>query len=353
MQFNPDVHTKAFLIENPLLTAQLAEHSTEFGRHPISQDVDVLKIHDDTGWSIAHLMVLSNKQHDWLESDVLKNHDVLKIKHRHTDASVAHLLARLESWWISSSAAKSYEILSMTDDFKNSVAHVIASKHPHWANSEASKNVDLLKLRNYKQRTVIFELFQHKAALSHSEFFQKSLLTLENKDDNDRVMQLAEYIVNKHPEFGLEKMVMMLISQGAAYKQTSIIPFTKVGPYISKKTKALMEDSYEPEISLKYAIALHSTCFHNIENIKMTLGKCHQLTQWQTVLEQAQDMIKDIIVNNKSLHEQEHLADCNCEPTVDFLNKLKAEYLLSNTEFLSCSNSNGELEHDTFKTHIY
>lgn len=351
MQFNPDVHTKAFLIENPLLTAQLAEHSPEFGRHPISQDVDVLKIHEDTGWSIAHLMVLSNKQPDWLESDVLKNHDILKIKHRHTDASVAHLLARLESWWVSSSAAKSYEILSMTDDFNNSVAHVIASKHPHWANSEASKNVDLLKLRNYKQRTVIFELFQHKAALSHPEFFQKSLLTLENKDDNDRVMQLAEYIVNKHPEFGLEKMVMMLISQGAAYKQTSIIPFTKVGPYISKKTKALIEDSYEPEISLKYAIALHSTCSHNVDNIKMNLGTCQQLTQWGTVLEQAQNMIVEIIMNNKSIYEQEHIADFNCEPSMAFLNKLKAECIFSNIEDLSYSN--GELNDESFNPSIY
>lgn len=327
MKFNPQIHNKDYLISNPSVAVLLAESSIEFGESPLSHDIEILRVHDENGWSIAHLMVLSNIQQVWAKSDILKNIAVLSIKHRDNGSTVAHLLARLEKSWVFSEAAKLHEILTLTDDFKNTVAHVLARKNPEWAHSKESKNFELLKMKNYLNNTVAFELFNHETALEYSEFFHKSLLTDECKHD-ENVMQLAEFIGQKFSDkLNVPMMVMKLIEQGAAYKQSSVIA-ASVSSYILKKTKLLIEDTQENAISLKYAMALYSTCFHNIEKIKTTNDTGNSLVKWEQTLEQAEVLLREIVNQDKSICDQEHVADFNCEPSLILLNKIKAEHLL-------------------------
>lgn len=334
MQFDPQVHTKEFLMANPNIAVKLAEVSIEFSEHSIAQDIEILGLQNDHGWTVAHSIVLASNRKKWIDSEAAKNFDVLTIRHEIHGQTVAHLLARDHPNWMWSDEAKNMDILQIADHDGQMVVHILAANNPMFPSFEEFRKPTLLGLKDGKGNTVAYYALKNVSALEYPEFKDKSILGLEHQFKrafkSDQILQLAEIITIYHTEYNASKVAMILIEQGAAYKQSDVFEYPEFDNEILSKTKNLIDDSLDPLMSLKYAMAFYSTCFHatkNTEN-KALKAPSHDvyidLKNWQKLQEQAKELIENIFIANPNLYDISHEPDLNCEPAMDLISHLIA-----------------------------
>lgn len=372
MQFDPAIHTKEYLMGNPSVALELAQKSSDFAKSDLADDISILKLSNTFGGTVAHSF--AKYQLEWLEKKASKNLDILKIIDN-SGWSVAHTLAKMQSEWVNSDAAQLIDILIIKDQSGESVASTLAINQPAWVHSNASENHDVLKivdiwgwtvahllafyqpewifskaafkneilqLKNNAGRSVAFELIGRESCLTHAPIFTKEILTIVNHDN----ILLAEGLVNnyaKSHDLSVAKMAVKLISLGAAYKHSKIMTVAD-GQTIFKETKQIIEDCLEPEVAQKIAQALYSTCFHNIERIKLTPSS-RGLEKWKSLLKNAEAIMRDVILKHPNLGYSTSKIDFFCEPSADLVSRLKAETLLNNlsTHELNQAESNDDL----------
>jgi hypothetical protein len=296
MKFDPAIHTKEFLLNNLSLLGVLGEISEEFAKSALCEDYELLSSIPPTAFPDRCISPL------------------------------AGLLARYQGSWLQSVAANNFDILKLQDSEGWTVAHLLASYHADWIHSEAAKTIAILKLKNIDGRSVAYELIHRASCVSHAPLFTKEILTLvwNNK-------LLAESIAEKQAQshgLTVATMAVKLISQGAAYKHSRIMTIAD-GQTILNEAKQLIEDCLEPEVALKHAQALYSTCFHNVEKIKL-LPSQKGLDKWQAILNKAEAIMRDVIQKHPSLEYSTTKIDIFCEPSADLVSRLKAETILNN-----------------------
>jgi hypothetical protein len=328
MEFNPEIHTKKYLIENPDIATNLAENSISFREHSLTQDLDILNIQNAHGWTVAHLIVLATPQNTWLNSEAAKNPGVLKIRHRLTGTTVAHLLSKEYPNWMWSDSAKRMDILQLRDSNGKTVAHILAESNALFSSIEDFRKFDVLNLKDNKGNSVAYYALKNEGTLDYQEFFHKSVLGIEHQFKRAfkaDVLQLAELITVLHENFNASKLAMILITQGAAYKQSNVFEFPEFDTAILNKTKSLIDDSLEPEMALKYAMAFYSTCYHANQNIKAKAMSqpSHSIfidqRNWQDMQDQAKDLIETVLLDHPKLYDTHHEPDLNCEPAMDVI----------------------------------
>lgn len=248
MNFSPAVHTKDFLLKNPLQAIELAMNSYDFANTDLANDIEILKLKDSEG------------------------------------TTVAHVLARFQRKWIGSASANNIEILSLLNNDGCSVAH---------------------------------ELIENSDCLNLDALFSKRILTIQYRGKS-----IAEAITSSYSvHISLDEIMITLIKQGAAYKDSKYVYGPSGIKFINNAIK-LIDDCIEPSIKFKYIHAVHSTILHNINYAKMFN---HPDAWWMKQLDIVEKMFLDIIDEHPYLLEQQIETDFNCEPSVDFLNKIKAE----------------------------
>jgi hypothetical protein len=350
MQFDPAIHTKEFLLSNPATALVLAEKSAEFATNELASDFEILRLVDG-GFTAAYN--LARYQQEWMSSEAAKSLEVLKLANRggftvahglaayqsewvnSEDAksftilrlkggggnSVAHWLATFQSGWIDSEGAHNFDILMLANDDGKTVAHALALSESEWISSEAAKSLDILKLADVYGETVARYLVDNnKQSIHHQPIMQKQILTLQNEGK-----MLAEFITEKYKSDGMDVsvMAMKLISQGAAYKHSKPIAIT-IGESLLKQSKALTMDNLEPVISFKQLQAAYSTFAHNVAKIISTQEQ-ESLQEWQGLLLQSENMIRQHLNENPELYDIEYTVDIFCEPGDDLLKKLQSE----------------------------
>jgi hypothetical protein len=357
MQFDPAIHTKDFLMGNPSVAFELAQKSSDFARSSHANDLCILQIKRKDGLSIAHL--LAKEQPDWLNSRAVNNKDILNLKTNSGD-SVAHSLALYQSAWIYSEAVKELDVLKITnkcgesvaqylasnqapwmysDEAKNkdilkcadqwgwTVAHYFASENPEWVLSESAADIEILKLKNNAGYSVASELLNLESCLKHALIFSKDILTLVENNHNLVAESIVEKYAHSH-DLTIPIMALKLISQGAAYKHSKIMTIAD-GQTILNEAKQLIDDCLEPEVALKHAQALYSTCFHNVERIKL-IPSPRGLEKWQNLLQKAEEIIQRILQQDTYLATMQTHIDIFCEPSADLVSRLKSKILLTN-----------------------
>jgi hypothetical protein len=181
--------------------------------------------------------------------------------------------------------------------------------------------LDILKLADVYGETVARYLVDNnKQSIHHQPIMQKQILTLQNEGK-----MLAEFITEKYKSDGMDVsvMAMKLISQGAAYKHSKPIAIT-IGESLLKQSKALTMDNLEPVISFKQLQAAYSTFAHNVAKIISTQEQ-ESLQEWQGLLLQSENMIRQHLNENPELYDIEYTVDIFCEPGDDLLKKLQSE----------------------------
>jgi hypothetical protein len=277
------------------------------------------------------LIVLATPQNNWLDSEAAKNPEVLKIRHRLEGATVAHLLSKEYPIWMWSDAAKRMDILQLRDHNGETVAHALAKNNALFSSIEDFRKFDILNLKDNKGNSVAYYALMNLSTFDYPEFFHKSVLGIEHqftKSSLKNVFQLAELLTVHHREFSYSKVAMILIAQGAAYKRSTSFEFQEFGTAILNKTKSLIDDSLEPDMALKYAMAFYSTCYHANQNIKETamMRPSHSILidqkNCQDMQDQAKDLIEKVLLDHPKLYDKEHEPDLNCEPAIDVISQL-------------------------------
>ncbi len=361
MQFDPAIHTREFLLKNVDTAIRLAESSSEFSKSSLSNDYSILKLTHWEGDTVAHK--LAQHQPAWIHSDAVKSRDVLQIIGKH-NAPVAHVLAQYQPEWIHSEEAKDRSVLQLTCEYGESVAHILAMYQPlwihsaeaadkqiltlkdhdgwsvantcasyqrQWLHSEAAKDQGILLLSSNNGYPVADELIKYSECVNHDPLFSKKILTTSV---NGKL--IAEKIVAKYSgKISLDTMIMKLISQGAAYIHST--PMNSAIAYkVLNQTKKLVEDCFNQEVKFRYSHALYSTFFHNIERLKSNNVPLTSNT-WPNLLSTAEQMMKNILLENPEFYDADILPDIYCEPAADALNRLKAERCLSSTNIIDLS----------------
>jgi hypothetical protein len=357
MQFNPAIHTKEFLLDNPEVAFELARYSVEFSTCALASDLELIGLVDTWGFTVAHR--LAQYQPKWIDSAVSKSPEILRMASKNSGQTVAHMFAQYQPEWLKSEASKSPEILRLANIVGYTVAHWLAQYQPEWLKSDASKlpeilmltsnggwtvahylahyqpewlqsaastSPEILQLTTDNGTTVARWLVDHQGeSINHQPLMQKQILTL---DFSGKL--LAERFTEIYGDIhGLDTstMAMKLIEQGAAYKHSKTIAL-KVGDTLLKQCKILIEDNLDAQIGLKQLMALYSTFSHNVSKIIST-DQQKSLQKWQDILHKSENMIRQHLNTHPELYDIEHTVDIFCEPADDLLNKLQSERILS------------------------
>ena len=376
MQFNEDIHTKDFLLNNVDVLVDLAKTSKEFALSSIatdisllsiqditdgqgatiahmlakfhpewvttssSQKIDVLQISDDYGWSVAHH--LAEHQSSWVQTEAASNGMMMNIIDDY-GWSVAHALAKFQKDWLKTASSEDHSILLMQDDDGVSVAHLLAEFQPKWLESEACKNHQILQFQDHLgssvARTLVIHqpdwiqsveaknpvilktialtlVLQNPDVLEHEGIFHKDILTLEA---NEKI--LAEYLVDKYEQshgMKIQDIAMKLITQGAAYKHSEFMD-SSIGLDILKQASTLIDDSFSPLVAYKHAQALYSSCYYATEHAKKVDSEVCPAELWQNILKEAEDIIQNLHKSHPELEDAEYHVDLLCEPANQYI----------------------------------
>jgi hypothetical protein len=318
---------------------KISVFQSEWLNSSASQDLSILMLSSSSGVSIAHS--LAQHQPNWVHSDDAKNEVILKLTN-YEGRSVAHNLARYQPEWILSDAAKNYDILNLANQDGWTVAHSLAYYQKNWSQNDASSDFEILKIINKSGWSVAHAFVVHqKNCADFPAFSDKRVLTI---DDGDSLV--AECVIRKDEKYAdnlvlnVTSMALKLISQGAAYKHSEILPVS-VGESLLDQANNLIEDSTDALISLKYGLALYSTIFHCVEKNKNLAA--HDLFQaldqpWQNILAKTEVNITKIFEDNPNLWNVEHTVDFLCEPADNLIRRLEAANTLGQVRI-------GELTH--------
>jgi hypothetical protein len=321
MKFDPVIHTKEFIASNVEVAFELAISSAEFVKSDLANDLDVLKLSDEFGQTVAHKLA-ENQSELWINSVASKSFEILKWV-THSGWSVAHWLAIKQPKWVHSEAAQHEEILRLSSETGQSVAHMLAQNQPEWIKSSAAKNPEILALNSDYGSVAKYLVEKSKACIHHEPLMRKQILTLECKGH-----LLAERIAEKYGSegFGVPFIAMKLINQGAAYKHSEPFEY-EIGEAILSQCKILMADNVDNLVNLKQLQALYSTIFHNVSKMLVTQTK-NSLEIWQGLLWQSESLIRQHLKTNTHLFDVEHTVDIFCEPADSLMRKLKSERVL-------------------------
>jgi hypothetical protein len=352
MEFNPAIHTKDRIINDidillelvkskdfalsemsqdkdllkvvlisggQTLAHRLAAFQPEWVKTSASQDGDVLRIAMDSGYTVAHALVA---QSEWATSNAAEDFSILKLRDS-SGTSVAHRLAQFQANWLNSKSSKNLEILSLKDNSGTTVAHIFADYEPKWLTSDEAKNLEVLMFRNEFDETVAGNAVGHPECLLNESIFDKKTLSIyANKK------LLAETIFEKYGKkngWDLTFIIMKMISQGAAYKHSKQVS-DKALKGIIKSTKELISDCCDPLISLRYAQALYSTCYHCIKNSGLDE---QYFSESNKSLEASAEMIRQLLSIHPELMNSEIGIDIFCEPSELLLKRIIAENTFS------------------------
>jgi hypothetical protein len=292
MQFNPAIHTKEFLLNNSKVLFELAEKSVGFSVSALASDLDLLRLGNNNGWTVAHELSIHHPE------------------------------------WIETEGSKNFEVLRLADNDGRTIAHWLAQCQSEWIHSEAAKNLEIISMNSAYGSVALYLVIDNKDCIYHEPLMQKQVLTIEH-----RGKVLAEEIAERYtPDgFNVSAMAMKLISQGAAYKHSESIEFT-VGQEILKQCLALIEDNLEPAVTFKQLQSLYSTFSHNVTKIRTTQVQ-ESSQKWQELLNQSENLIRQHLNDNPSLYDKEHTVDIFCEPAEVLLKKLQSERHLSAIQY--------------------
>lgn len=366
MEFDANIHTKAYLLANVHILKELASSSDEFAlsEHGVDfeilntriekkgddsegsrvahylatkkewykqnahQDLNILKIADDYGRAVAHLMTHSR---EWLQSPAAKSMDVLGLTDKF-GYTVAHYFAEYESF-VSHEFSKKQDVLSLKNNSGWSVAHYLA-KYKSWLSSEAANNYEILQITNAIGITVA-----HSIASEHPEWLNskaandlKILLMADNKGrtvasklithpeslqhkilfhkqaltSTCEDLLLVEKIAQLHGNqigYTLSELAIALIEQGAAFKH-SLNDKSVLDVSILDKTKTLISECPEPLIGFRYAIAVYSTCHHEKERFKALKLDGHEIWDYDMIWAEATNQAEGLIKKHIMEHPE-------------------------------------------------
>lgn len=358
--------------QNQTVAHFLAKYQPAWLSLDASNDLSVLQLRESGGETVAHW--LAQYRAEWVGTEQSKNKELLKLSDN-VSITVAHRLARHQSAWVYSDEINDFEILSLQKNNGISVAHELAFYQSDWIGTPSSENIDVLMLRNDDQKTVAYflshchlglwgysnaarnksvlkmtdkhgisiaqKLLNHHSCLENDSIFHKDILTIDCEGK-----MLADLIVEnfkRSHNMTLQDVIVVLISQGAAYKSPEKIHYSYICSEIIERTQALIDDCPIPLVSLKMAMALYSTFFHNLTVVRQQQITSEN-TKWAKYVTKSEKIIEKLFKANPGLMDESVQVDCFCEPAADFISRYKSERNLNMIDFSGIANEASQPE---------
>jgi hypothetical protein len=149
MFYNPENHSKEYLLSNPSFLYSLAELCPDFASSVMASDFDILSFNNwDTISTRSNVMEMSNNAG--------------------RKFSVAHLLALHQTKWLKNPSSKDIKVLSLQTNEGYTVAHMLAEHQHSWGLSPEAKRIDILRLcKRYKLTDDYKENEANKLTVAH------------------------------------------------------------------------------------------------------------------------------------------------------------------------------------------
>jgi hypothetical protein len=319
MNFEPDVHSKEFLLKNRELAMSFCLLD-KFATHDLCQDIEILSIANINGLSIAHM--LAAKKPMWGSTNAAQRFDVLSIKTTNTRYSVAHELAVYSPLWRESDAAKNPDVLTLASADGVTVALLMARYHARFYKMECTHNKAILLLSDNTNYSVAHALAKTNSEWHNSPFsFDRAVLT--HKTTNGlRVYHEIEFNTKKCI-FSKEGIILRLINLGVAYKKYN--PTLVINKFkINKITADVFFDSlceitdneHDPVIKCKMLVAILST----LDDLKKYDGIFPKRFDDQICV--FSDKLKELIFNCQIQESLNLINDDDCQYGVEILQRL-------------------------------
>lgn len=170
MNFDPEIHTKEYLLNNKQELKQLCYTSPPFARSELAGDFDILSARvTDSNWCVAHILANNMAMSLWLDNPGSTNPDVLALK---TDNGFC-------------------------------VAHYLAKNQPNWARSPQARNPDILQLSSADGTTVVeYLLGSYSASTAWIQSLSVNDMAIFSMPYKaySKVHTIAEYIAQNRPK---------------------------------------------------------------------------------------------------------------------------------------------------------
>lgn len=148
MKFNPEIHTKQYLLQNHGLLHILSSESADFAKSELAADMEILstQLGSTTQFYVAHN--LAQHRPEWLESQASTEPDVLSLR-EFQGFSVAHYLAKHQPGWANHPQAKNLDILKLYANDGSTVALLSATHNAQWITNLSTSDMDIFCLPIY------------------------------------------------------------------------------------------------------------------------------------------------------------------------------------------------------------
>ena len=328
MDFNPDIHTKEFLLANTDLVFDFANSDPAFAEHELAQDYDILSICQRDKLTIAH--ELATRSVFWARSEAAQNFKVLTLC-KTDGTSVAHFLASYQLDWVNTEASQSFDVLSIAQMNGYTVAHRLALKQS-WLETEAAKRIDVLKLAKLDGVSVVHKIAENiPLHIINSPNFKK-LMVLENNAG----CSVAQYLITSGKGINTVDTLLRMIAVGAAYKGVNDILVAN-NPDLTEKdlntfvkqAKELIDDEPNVLMKTKLAVATYSTLVNLNVTFNDNKNKCIELIE-KAKLKFEKELKLTVIANSQLFDDMTVWQDSNCEPAIELITKFIAERNLKN-----------------------
>jgi hypothetical protein len=328
MDFNPDIHTKEFLLANTEIAFNLANYDPAFAEHPLAQDLDILSICQRDKLTVAH--ELATRSVVWARSEAAQNINVLTLC-KTDGTSVAHFLAAYQLDWANTAAAQSLEVLSIAQRNGYTVAHRLALKQG-WLETEAAKRIDVLKLAKLNGVSVVHQIAENNPLhIINSPNFKKLMVLEDNAG-----CSVAQYMIISGKNINAVDTLLRMIAVGAAYKGINDIQVANNVDFsvkslnaFVKQAKELIDDEPNILMKTKLAVATYSTLINLNAKFGENRNVCMDLIE-KTKLKFEKELKLTVITNSHLFDDMAVWQDSNCEPAIELITKFVAEKNLKN-----------------------
>lgn len=190
MIYNPELHTKDYLLKNPGVAVELAKISMSFINGIAQDESYLIAAHKGATSESNPLLTLAQSQH-WANTPAAQNKKILSLRF-HAGLAVAHFLTECAGW-ASSPAGQDKDVLMLAGDGNYSVAHDLAFKEA-WGRTPAAQDLDILiGLRTKDDGSLV----AHHLAKHNPEWLltpiasSREVLSAKPTDDSHTIIDLA------------------------------------------------------------------------------------------------------------------------------------------------------------------
>lgn len=344
MIYNPELHTKEYLLKHQSVALLLANNSTEFAKG-IGQDESYFTAAfyaaQGVPWEQNPCKVLANT-YQWSASPAAQNKNLLSLSFG-PDKRISHALWKHDDW-ASGPIAQDKDVLALGDQNGYAVAHNLVYSEV-WAKTPAAQDLDIIcALRINKTGEAVAHLLAERSMswlstpIAHDRNVI-SLATLNGETVLDYALKNPDY---RNPEQQAELLLRPIRFGDAVFIRDEYGSFSNSADEILEvfmgKANELIEQTIEPFANAQLVAALYSSLI----NLRSVASHCTELNE---AIEKVEPILLKLAEDTSLFSSLLSGHGKHCGPAKDVILKCRSNTIFSSDEQIQTFETEVVVEH--------